>query len=100
MGVGESALEPIQLAVRSVIERAVLEMTSRLYHTNGTCAASTDPLADGSDRAPNAPIHHDDGHPITARNEDHANADALRQDPYRYYGSSDPVGDTGLRGSE
>ena len=31
--IGESALEPIQLAVRSVIERAVLEMISRLYHT-------------------------------------------------------------------
>jgi curli production assembly/transport component CsgG/holdfast attachment protein HfaB len=97
--VGESALEPIQLAVRSVIERAVLEMTSRLYHTSASCAASTDPLADGSDRTPDAPIHHDNN-PVTARNEDHNNADANRQDPYRYYGSSDPVGDTGLRGSE
>ncbi|HEY5339010.1 MAG TPA: holdfast anchoring protein HfaB, partial [Rhizomicrobium sp.] len=29
--VGESALEPVQLAVRSVVERAVLEMTARLY---------------------------------------------------------------------
>ena len=33
VGVGDSALEPIQLAVRSVIERAVLEMVSRLYQT-------------------------------------------------------------------
>ena len=104
--VGESALEPIQLAVRSVIERAVLEMSTRLYHTNGSCAATTDPLADGSDRAP---IHNDDYRPITARNddyrptaarnEDQPHADASRQDPYRFYGSSDPAAD-GLRGSE
>ena len=95
--VGESALEPIQLAVRSVIERAVLEMTARLYHTNGSCAASTDPLADGSDR-PVAPPAYQANNPLTARNEEHSN-DPSRQDPYRYYGSSDPAGD-GLRGSE
>ncbi|HJW39931.1 MAG TPA: holdfast anchoring protein HfaB [Rhizomicrobium sp.] len=94
--VGESALEPIQLAVRSVIERAVLEMTARLYHTNGSCAAVTDPLADGSDR-PAAPEYRANT-PVTARNEEHAN-DPSRQDPYRYYGSSDPAAD-GLRGSE
>ncbi|HWD26546.1 MAG TPA: holdfast anchoring protein HfaB [Rhizomicrobium sp.] len=96
--VGESALEPIQLAVRSVIERAVLEMTTRLYRTSGSCAAVTDPLADGSDREPS--IHSDNNPTLTARNEDHHNDDANRQAPYRYYGSSDPVGDTGLRGSE
>ncbi len=32
VGVGERAMEPIQLAVRSTIERAVLEMTSNLYN--------------------------------------------------------------------
>ncbi len=31
VGAGERALEPIQLAVRTVIERAVLEMTASLY---------------------------------------------------------------------
>jgi len=31
VSVGESALEPIQLAVRSVIERATLEMITRIY---------------------------------------------------------------------
>jgi curli production assembly/transport component CsgG/holdfast attachment protein HfaB len=31
IGAGERAMEPIQLAVRSVIERAVLEMTANLY---------------------------------------------------------------------
>jgi curli biogenesis system outer membrane secretion channel CsgG len=96
--VGESALEPIQLAVRSVIERAVLEMTSRLYHTHGGCSASTDPLADAGDHAPTTPAATDN--PITARNEDHSHDNASRQDPYRYYGSSDPAGDSGLRGSE
>ena len=31
IGVGERAMEPIQLAIRSTIERAVLEMTANLY---------------------------------------------------------------------
>ncbi len=93
--VGESALEPIQLAVRSVIERAVLEMTTRLYHTSGSCAAPTDPLAGADDRAP-MPTY--TNAPVTARNEEHNN-DASRQDPYRFYGSSDPAS-SGLRGSE
>jgi len=97
--VGESALEPIQLAVRSTIERAVLEMTSRLYHTSGSCAAGTDPLASADDRAPAPTPAYTHNAPITARNEDHYNADTSRNDPYRFYGSSDPAG-SGLRGSE
>jgi curli production assembly/transport component CsgG/holdfast attachment protein HfaB len=49
---GESALEPIQLAVRSVIERAVLEMITRIYHAPGASCAiplntDADPLRDG-----------------------------------------------------
>ena len=52
---GESALEPIQLAVRSVIERAVLEMVTRIYRAPGGACASpigtaADPLADAGDR--------------------------------------------------
>lgn len=46
--VGESGLEPIQLAVRSVIERAVLEMMANLYGAPGpqVCLdARHDPLA-------------------------------------------------------
>lgn len=31
VGAGERAMEPIQLAIRSTIERAVLEMTANLY---------------------------------------------------------------------
>jgi curli production assembly/transport component CsgG/holdfast attachment protein HfaB len=50
--VGESALEPIQLAVRSVIERAVLEMITRVYRAPGASCAiplgnAQDPLRDG-----------------------------------------------------
>jgi curli production assembly/transport component CsgG/holdfast attachment protein HfaB len=98
--VGESALEPIQLAVRSVIERAVLEMTSRLYRTTGSCAASADPLAGSDDHRPTPPAGAGTTYPITARNEDHTNDLSPRQDPYRFYGSSDPVASAGLRGSE
>ncbi|MBS0472392.1 MAG: holdfast anchoring protein HfaB [Proteobacteria bacterium] len=98
--VGESALEPIQLAVRSVIERAVLEMTARLYHTGGACTAATDPLAGPDDRHTPAPSGNPAYTPVTARNEDNSHDVTPRQDPYRYYGSSDPVGSPGLRGSE
>ncbi|MDR3506648.1 MAG: holdfast anchoring protein HfaB [Caulobacteraceae bacterium] len=43
---GEGGLEPIQLAVRSVIERAVLEMMSNLYGAPGpeVCLQQGDPL--------------------------------------------------------
>jgi len=43
---GEGALEPIQLAVRSVIERAVVEMMANLYGAPGPegCLAGGDPL--------------------------------------------------------
>jgi curli biogenesis system outer membrane secretion channel CsgG len=45
---GEGALEPMQMAVRSLIERAVVEMTANLYGMNGpqTCL-QVDPLGDG-----------------------------------------------------
>lgn len=45
VGVGGRAQEPIQLAVRSVIERAVVEMTANLYGIEGpTSCLGTDPL--------------------------------------------------------
>ncbi len=55
--VGESALEPIQLAVRSVIERAVLEMIARVYQTppdacTSQLGSSADPLAGPGDSQP------------------------------------------------
>jgi curli production assembly/transport component CsgG/holdfast attachment protein HfaB len=133
--IGESALEPIQLAVRSVVERATLEMMVRLYHTGGTCSAVTDPLADSTDHLTPAVDHPatavaaptvaaatpaPDAAPavavatpapeqpatntapeatITARNEDHPNADASRDHPYHFYNASDPNAPS-LRGSE
>ena len=51
-GIGDSALEPIQLAVRAVIERAVLEMISQLYDVGpDVCYAGFDPLGDNPQRA-------------------------------------------------
>ena len=43
---GEGALEPIQLAVRSVVERAVVEMMANLYGAPGPegCLVGGDPL--------------------------------------------------------
>ena len=40
VGAGESAQEPLQLAVRSVLERAVLKMLVPLYHVNPTDCGS------------------------------------------------------------
>ena len=54
VSVGESALEPIQLAVRSVIERATLEMITRIYRAPGASCAiplgtNDDPLRDAGE---------------------------------------------------
>jgi curli production assembly/transport component CsgG/holdfast attachment protein HfaB len=85
--VGESALEPIQLAVRTTIERAVLEMMSRLYHSpnaacGGTLNTASDPLYDGK---------------TVASNEEKYN-EKSRQEPYRWLGNSDGDAEPGLRG--
>jgi holdfast attachment protein HfaB len=97
--VGESALEPIQLAVRSVIERAVLEMMSRLYRVpDGACArigAPDDPLA-GPDDNPPAPPSSPIATPAATTRETYN--DAPRQEPYRYYSAVDPVAEPSLRG--
>lgn len=53
---GERALEPIQLAVRAVIERAVLEMTANLYGVSGPEVCTyDDPLATNGDTGDFAP---------------------------------------------
>ena len=95
--VGESALEPIQLAVRSVIERATLEMVSRLYHTPPTaCGAALgtdqDPLADARHSAPQSYTPQT----VTARNEEYQD-DTSRKLPYRWYGADDAA-EPSLRG--
>jgi len=97
--VGESALEPIQLAVRSVVERAVVEMVSRLYRVpDSTCArigAPDDPLA-GPDDNPPLPPSSPTPTPATTSRESHN--DESQQDPYRDYSAVDPVAQPGLRG--
>ncbi|HEX9159103.1 MAG TPA: holdfast anchoring protein HfaB [Rhizomicrobium sp.] len=124
---GESALEPIQLAVRSVIERAVLEMMSRLYRSPADACTSqlgstADPLAGPGDPPrnpvdpPSAPVAERpmpvepsggatslaDPSPrataaATAKHQEKYN-DKNRQDPYRWYSSGDPDSQPGLRG--
>ncbi|HEY1721329.1 MAG: holdfast anchoring protein HfaB [Rhizomicrobium sp.] len=99
---GESALEPVQLAVRSVIERAMLEMITRLYHTpmsacSSDFGSSKDPLS-GPDDA--SPYNHVQLNTANATNpvprENHN--DAPHQNPYRFYSSADPADEPGLRG--
>jgi len=92
--VGESALEPIQLAVRSVIERAVLEMVSRLYRApNASCASelgtAADPLAGPGDRGPSYPSRTT----MTAARPEENRHDASQDDPYRFYSTNDPASD-------
>ena len=112
---GESALEPIQLAVRSVIERAVLEMITRIYRAPaGACAiplgTAQDPLRE-SGEAPTirsgrlsgavslraAALCAAAGLLRAARLYGH-NGDDGRNNPYRSYSGTDPVGDVRLRG--
>ena len=108
---GESALEPVQLAVRSVVERAVLEMTSRLYRIPANACASglgtdKDPLADATDRRPapaptpvpyQAPAPYHAPRNTTAMKEENRH-DTTRQDPYRWYSNADASDSSGLRG--
>lgn len=112
---GESALEPVQLAVRSVVERAVLEMTSRLYRIPSNACASnlgtdSDPLADATDRQQHRPVMTplpaqgpapaptpiNAPRTTTAMKEENHN-DTSRQNPYRWYSGAD-ANDSGLRG--
>jgi curli production assembly/transport component CsgG/holdfast attachment protein HfaB len=118
--VGDSALEPIQLAIRSVIERAVLEMESRIYNAGpGACSSpigtERDPLRDGGDvpyypqaypqAAYQQPYYPQQPYPYpqpmyqqpAAYYQENSNGYA-RQTPYRGYSSGDPVGDVRLRG--
>jgi curli biogenesis system outer membrane secretion channel CsgG len=95
--VGEAALEPIQLGVRSVIERATLEIISRLYRTPTAACTSglgtaADPLAGPGDRAPEMSAQAN----ATVIEENHN--DTSHQDPYRWYSTSDPATEPSLRG--
>lgn len=85
VGVGERALEPIQLAVRSVIERGVMEMVSRQLGVDPAVCGGVDPLASEGDVARPAPVQK----ALNARREE----EVRRADPYAGYANSDPTGD-------
>jgi curli production assembly/transport component CsgG/holdfast attachment protein HfaB len=82
--IGEGALEPMQLAVRAVIERAAVEMMANLYGMPGPEAClSSDPL---SDRVTTGIT----GAYVPAYpNLDNNNA-ATRSDPSRWHDGRDP----------
>ena len=88
---GEGALEPMQLGVRSVIERAVVEMMSNLYGApgpEGCLGASGDPLAGRTGLT--------GGYYPAYDNLDRNNG-YTREDPARWSARSDP-GPSILRG--
>ena len=85
VGVGERALEPIQLAVRSVIERGVLEMVSRQLGVDPAVCGGKDPLASEGEVTRPAPVQK----ALNARREE----EVRRADPYAGYSHSDPTGD-------
>jgi curli production assembly/transport component CsgG/holdfast attachment protein HfaB len=104
IGAGESAQEPIQLAVRSVIERAVLKMLVPLYHVNPSACdrfagKNNDPMGKIDYRQANP-----DGArmaPVATRTADAAPVQQQRpakvdNAPYAYYSDVD---NSGLRGS-
>ena len=82
---GEGALEPVQLAVRSLIERGVAEMTANLYGAPGPHACmSVDPLGTSGATGGFVPAYN---------NLDQNNAQS-RGDPNRWSDRRDP----GVRG--
>jgi len=85
--VGESGQEPLQMAVRSVIERAATEMVANLYGMPGpeVCIQS-DPLGDHVTTGPTGAF-------IPAYNNVETNNAATRQDPNRWHAHRDPPGD-------
>jgi len=105
LSAGESALEPIQLAVRSVIERAALEMVTRIYRIppGSMCVSplntAADPLGERPYPARAAQIDRNTGQPYPAdRSYSMESNNDSRQNPYRGYSSSDTIGDVRLRG--
>ena len=111
VSVGESALEPIQLAVRSMIERASLEMITRIYRAPaGACSiplgTSDDPLRGGNEynspRSAYAPQPYAPGPyapaPYPQVQVQATYTDGGRNHPYGNYAGGRPSGMLGLRG--
>ncbi|HEY3694454.1 holdfast anchoring protein HfaB [Phenylobacterium sp.] len=79
---GEGAMEPMQLAVRALVERAVVEMTANLYGMSGpeACLAS-DPLAGATTGLT--------GGYVPAYNNLETNNAQTREDPSRWHARRD-----------
>jgi curli biogenesis system outer membrane secretion channel CsgG len=78
IGAGEGAMEPLQLGVRSLIERAAVEMVANLYGMPGPQACvSFDPLGDDVTTGPT-------GAYVPAYNNLRTNNAATRSDPNRW----------------
>jgi len=91
ISVGESGLEPLQLGVRSVIERAAVEMVANLYGMPGPEACmQSDPLGDRVTTGPT-------GAYVPAYNNVETNNAATRQDPNRWNDRRDPPVDAVVR---
>jgi curli production assembly/transport component CsgG/holdfast attachment protein HfaB len=84
---GEGAMEPLQLGVRALIERAAVEMVANLYGMPGPeGCVHFDPLAEDVTTGPT-------GAYVPAYNTLHTNNAATRSDPYRWDAQNDPPGD-------
>jgi curli production assembly/transport component CsgG/holdfast attachment protein HfaB len=97
-GSADSALEPIQLAVRATIERAVLEMVTRLYRApSRSCASSigivADPLAGAGDRAASTAAYE----PFTAPVKDDGSRDTPQPLSDSFYRNRDSAAEPRLR---
>ena len=91
ISVGESGLEPLQLGVRSVIERAAVEMVANLYGMPGPEACmQSDPLGDRVTTGPTGAF-------VPAYNNVETNNAATRQDPNRWNDRRDPPVDAVVR---
>jgi len=88
---GAGALEPLQLGVRAVVERAVVEMSANLYGMPGpqSCLTS-DPLAGGTTSLT--------GNFTPAYNNLDTNNGSTREDPSRWNAGRDPDVRGNLRG--
>ena len=84
LSAGEGALEPLQLGVRSVIERATVEMVANLYGMPGPEACmSNDPLGRGVTTGTTGAF-------VPAYNNLETNNAETRQDPARWHDHRDP----------
>jgi curli biogenesis system outer membrane secretion channel CsgG len=91
VGAGEGALEPLQLGVRAVIERAAAEMVANLYGMPGPEACfHSDPLGNGVTTGPTGAF-------IPAYNNVETNNAATRDDPNRWNDRRDPPVDPVVR---